>query len=119
MITHGDITGVSESTARRILVLARSIAPCLDTLDGDARQDAVAILQGVAADVVTRGSRAVKSQRVGPASVEYVVSASSFSDEDRAALRSLCSLTSTAALPMGSFPSDRPLSRMWPEGTYS
>lgn len=120
MIQPSDITGVDATVARRLIAVARSIAPCLDTLvDGEGEEpqpkaDAIAIIKAVAADVVARGARSIKSQSVTTSRVEYVVGADSFTAEDKAALRALCS-ASTAGLPVGSFPTDRPLSRLWPE----
>lgn len=126
VITPSDIDGVDEGTARRVIVLARTIAPCLDSLvdgpgddDPKPKSEAIAILNGVAADVVVRGSRAVASQSIGPARVNYVVTLSSFSNDDRVSLRSLCAVETRQGLPMGSFPEAGALSRVWPEGTYS
>lgn len=122
MIQPSDITGVDATVARRIIAVARSIAPFLDSLvdggDGEPqpKADAIAIIQGVAADIVERGARSIKSQSVTAGRVEYVVGADSFSSEDRAALRALRT-TTTTAVPIGSFPADRPISRVWPEKT--
>lgn len=112
-----DLAGVDESLARRIISVARSIAPCLDSLTGDARDDAIAILKAVAAEVKSRGSRQVVSQHVGPATVTYDVG-SAFTSDDRAALRDLCSTSpAVGGHPTGSFPKERPVGRVWPE-TY-
>lgn len=109
--------------ARRILAVARSIAPCLDTLEDGAgandpkpRSDAIAILKAVAAVGTARGSQLIKSQRIGPAAIEYNVG-SWFSGDDRAALRGLCSLATAddGGHPIGSFPTSRPFRRVWPE----
>ncbi|MEO5919929.1 MAG: hypothetical protein ABIQ01_02185 [Pseudolysinimonas sp.] len=120
MIKPDDLTGVAEDLARRILVTARSIAPCLDSLEDEAgedtpklKSDAIAILKGIAKS----GGRShlLKSQRVGPAAVEYNAG-SWWADDDRAALRSLCALASTGGLPIGEFPAtSKALTRMWPE----
>ncbi len=115
MITSSDIADVSDGTARRIIAEARSIAPCLDSLEGEPQKDAIAILQGIAKEVVTRGSRDVKSQRIGPAQVEYFDIASAFRQGDRDALRALCSGTASSAGPVGSFPIEQPFRRIWPE----
>jgi hypothetical protein len=119
VILPTDLAAASEDLARRIIVLARSIAPCLDTLEDGAgegdpkpKSEAIAILKGVAADVRMRG---VKSQASGSSRVEYIVNGSSFSADDRASLRSLCA-TSTAGLPVGSFPKPSPaVMRLFPE----
>lgn len=122
MIEPTDLTGVEETLARRILVHARTIAPCLDSLiDGEEgepkpKSDAIAILLGVAREVPAVGSRRVKSQRIGPAQVEYFDVPSAFSDDDRNSLRSLCSVASSGGLPIGSFPRPaRVVDAMWPE----
>lgn len=118
MITPGDLGG-DEDLARRVLVLARSIAPCINDLSSGSEswKDAVAILRGVLANVITRGATSVESQRIGPAQVKYVVSASSFSTDDRASLRALCP-TVPSGLPLGSFPPSGVIGRVWPEGEY-
>lgn len=115
MITVEDLTGVDELTAHRILAVAHSIAPCLDGLVEEARSRAIAVLCGVAADVLPRGSRRVKSQRIGPASVEYFDADSWFSADDRAALRGLCQGAATGGLPIGQFPRPGILKNLWPE----
>lgn len=119
MIQPSDITGVDATVARRLIAVARSIAPCLDTLvDGgegelQPKADAIAIIKGVAADVTARGARSIKSQSVTTSRVEYVVGADSFTAEDKAALRALCS--TAAGGPVGSFPTERPFAKVWPE----
>lgn len=116
MITPTDIGG-DEDRARRVIVHARSIAPCIDSFpDGsEDKKNAVAILKGVLAELPTAGRARVKGQRVGPASVEYFDVASAFSADDRAALRALCGAASRGGLPLGSFPQERPVARLWPE----
>lgn len=119
MIDPSDIGGDAD-LARTVLVHARIIAPCLDSLvDGDGddpkpRSDAIAILKGVVAGIRPRG---VKSERSGSSAAEYIVSASSFTAEDRAGLRYLCGLSATSgALPRGSFPPpSRVVSHLFPE----
>ena len=120
MIIHTDIPGVGEDVARRITVAARSIAPCIDSFpDGSEEQkNAIAILRGVAAEAPTPGSRRVRAQRIGSASVDYW-NADTWMPEDRSALRSLCSAAPSGGNPLGSFPVSRPIDRVWPEGRYS
>lgn len=115
MITISDLTGVEQQLALRILAVARTIAP-LDTLEGSARDEAIAILRGVADEARGRGSRLVKSQRIGTASVDYSAAESWFSTDDRAALRALVgAVDSGAGLPVGQFPTSRLVGRLWPE----
>ena len=119
MITPEDFPGVAEDVARRILVAARSIAPGIDTLPNgsEERKDAIAILRGIAAEVPPPGSRRVRSQAVGSARVEYW-NADTWTAQDRTSLRSLCGAPKPTGAPRGSFPLERPISRLWPE-TYS
>lgn len=122
MIKPSDINGVDEDLARRVIVAARTIAPCLDSLvdgpgddDPKPKSDAIAILRAVAREGIARGSRLVKSQRIGPAWVEYTSADSWFSPDDRTSLRSLCELTTTAGLPLGQFPKSTVVTNLWPE----
>lgn len=120
MITHGMI-GDDEDLAREILIEARCIAPGIDSFEdhSEQRKDVLAILKRVykelAALAAQRGSRFVKGQTIGPARVEYFEIASAFDGTPRRALRALCSTTSTPGGPRGSFPTERPISRLWPE----
>lgn len=120
MITPEDLPGVDENVARRLLVAARSIAPCIDSFgdDSEEKKNAIAVLLGVLADAPAVGSRRVRSQRIGSASVDYW-NADTWLAEDRAALRSLCASAGRGGLPVGSFPADRPIGRLWPEGPYA
>lgn len=116
MIAATDLPGVDANLARRIIAVARFIAPCLDSLVDEPRLDAIALLVGVAAEAKARGSRLVKSQRVGPASVDYSTAGSWFSDDDKSALRALCGVSATGGHPIGAFPKpSRAYSRLWPE----
>lgn len=114
MIEPTDLVGVDSNTALRVIAYALSIAPCLDTLEGRNRDSVIAILTGVGKEVVGRGSRLVKSQRIGPASVDYTAVGSCFSDDDRAVLRSVCG-GATPGGPIGQFPVSRVVTGVWPE----
>lgn len=114
MIDPSEIAGVDETTARRILVYARTVASGVENLDGLARMDAIAILDGVAREARVMQSRVVASQRVGPAQVSYRDVASWFTDEDRSALRMLVGAQVSGG-PVGVFPAGRPFKRVWPE----
>lgn len=118
MITH-DLIGRDEDLAREVLIVARDIAPCiLSFADGSENQkDALAVLKRVYADLSVRGSRAVRSQSVGSASVSYADIDSAFDGQPRRALRTLCGAATLSGLARGSFPLERPISRLWPE-TY-
>ena len=115
-ITPGDLTGVEENVARRVIASARSIAPCLDSLEGEPRRDAIAILLGVAAEVPAAGSRRVRSQSRNGTSVTMADYQGAFTLEDRSVLRALCGAASAAAVgaPVGSFPPSTITGCIWP-----
>lgn len=115
-ISHADL-GVDEDLARRILVRARIIAPCLSALtDGSAQElDALAILRGVAAEAAAMPPRTLASTGVGPMRESYRNIASCFSADDVESLRSLCGSAARPSLPVGSFPDANFVSRLWPE----
>lgn len=116
-ISHDDIDGVKD-LALRIRAYVRSIAPCVLSLpdNSEEKEEAVAILKNVAAEIRARGSRSVKSQAVGPARVDYVAVASVVTVDDERALRALCGGSAgPSAAPRGSFPLDLPISGIWPE----
>ena len=119
MVKPSDLGG-DESLARRVLAYVRTFAPCIATLDPDTEdgKTAVVILQAVVAEVKARGHRGVKSQATGSSRVEYVVDAGTFSLDDRDALRALCGAQAgSGGGPVGSFPRERPVGRVWGE-TY-
>jgi hypothetical protein len=74
-------------------------------------------LKPIMAEIAGRGSRQIASQGIGPANVKYTDVASFFSDDDRAGLRGLCSVTVPGPRdPLGSFPApSRAVHDMWPE----
>lgn len=117
MITHDKI-GTNEDLAREVLVMARSIAPCITSFSNESEEqkDAIAILKRVYLEAEDRGSRNVKSERTGTGAVEWIVR-SAFDGDPRLALRALCAAASASGQPVGSFPTERPISRLWSE-TY-
>lgn len=119
MIQPTDIS-TDEDLAREVLAEARSIAPCIFSLSKDSEEwrTAVAILKRVARDVAARGSRMVRAQRIGPASVDYANVVSAFTGSPTRGLRALCGAGAAGAGPVGSFPKERLTGRLWPE-TYS
>jgi hypothetical protein len=119
VITHNEI-GNDEDLAREVLVVAHDIAPCLSSLaDGsEERANAVSILKRVYRDSETRGSRMIKGQRICSAGVDYSDVSSAFEGQPTRALRALCTAARGSGLARASFPTERPISRLWPE-TYS
>lgn len=118
MLTHDMIDGVEESTARRVLAYALTIAPCLATVtEEEPRETALSILTPIARDIeAAPGFRLARSQSVGSARVDYRDVAALFTQQDKDALRALCNQVSASGLPQGSFPlPSKALSRMWPE----
>ena len=119
-ITPQDLGVADEDLARRILVRARIIAPCLDTFpdDSEARKDAIAILKGVIAELPEPGSRRARSLSRNGTSITYADIDTAFDSDATASLRSLCGAT-LGALPLGSFPQRIPTGGLWPEGAYT
>lgn len=118
MIEPTDVLPNDTDLARRVLAVARSIAPCISSLpDGEERTTAIALLKGIAVEAKARGSRLVANQRIGPAAVEYTKASSWFSDDDRAALRALCTPSSEDAsrAPAGHFPQGGLIASLWPD----
>jgi len=116
MINHSDI-GTDEDLARLVLVVARDIAPCIASFPegSEDEKNATAIVRGVYKALAPRGSQLVKSQRLGPAAVEYREVRSAFQGDPTRALQSLCPPATGRGNSRGSFPQERPISRLWPE----
>ncbi|WP_374978100.1 hypothetical protein ACEYYH_10490 [Microbacterium trichothecenolyticum] len=110
-----QIPGITEFKARRILQIARTFVPCLDSLTGEEKANAIAILQAAALELPEPGSRRVRSQSRNGTSRSLDAYESAFTLEDRAALRALCGSAPATPTPVGSFPEERPLSGVWPE----
>ena len=119
-ISPSDFGG-DEDTVRRVLVLARDIAPCIDSFadDSEAKKDAVAILKGVLAEQPAAGSRRTRSLSRNGTSMSFADVDSAFDSDSRQALRSLCGSAASGGLPKGSFPKARPFANVWPEGDYT
>lgn len=119
-IQPSDIS-TNEDVARRVLVRARGIAPCLDSLDGEAQKDAIAILKGVVAELPEPGTRGTRSMSRDGSSITYADIASAFSPDDIAGLRSLCEQTAGTRppLPLGAFPVETVSDHVWPLGRYT
>lgn len=115
-ITHEQL-GSDENLARRVLVRARNIAPCIDSFadDSEEQKDAIAILKGVIAEIPAAGSRRVRSKSRNGTSISYTDIGGAFTPDDVSALRSLCSSNVGPGDPIGSFPTSRPFGYVWPE----
>lgn len=120
MITHTDLD-VDEDLGRRVLSLARSIAPCLDSFEDESeeKKNAIAILKGVIAELPATGSRRTRSMSRNGSSLTLSDIGSVFTDDDRVSLRALCGSTVADVTPVGSFPKHSGLGRTWPEGEYT
>lgn len=115
MIKPEDIS-TDEDLARRILVRARSIAPCIDTFtDGSEEQkNAIAILKGVIAELPEPGSARAKSLSRNGTSMEFTDISSAFEGDPETSLRSLCA--AWRGMSRGRFPKpDRATATLWPE----
>lgn len=121
-ITPSDLGG-DEYTARRVLILARDIAPCLDSFpDGSEQQlDAIAVLLGVIAELPKKGSRRTRSMSRNGTSITLADIKSAFDDDARQSLQSLCSAGDSrpADTPVGSFPTESAVAGTWQEGEYT
>lgn len=118
MITANDLDIPDKALAARIMAQARAIAPCISSLTGDAKDEALALLQAIARDAASGGARGVASRQVGTARLSYRDVASWFTDDDRAALRALCGAAPVAGTghPVGAFPAPaRAYKAIWPE----
>lgn len=119
-----DKLGGDEDAARRLLVLARSVAPCIQTFpDGSEDQkDAIAILKGALAEVPAAGSARTRSMSRNGTSISYDPVTTAFSQDARDSLATLCAAAADRtdqAMPVGSFPTAPVVERVWPEGSYS
>ena len=122
-VQPSDLAPLDEDSARRILIRAREVAPCLPTVaaDSEIQKDALAILRGVGqrAQAIANAG-VVASQGRNGTTISYRDIKSAFSDEDISGLRFLCGdIGGGRVLPQGSFPTARPLANLWPEGEYS
>lgn len=128
MLMPTDLDGVPADLARAVISYAVTVAPCLDSLPDPAhatdsekeyRSRALAILARIAKAAKKRGDAMVKSQRIGPAAVDYGDVGTYFSSMDEAALRGICAALNgrgrPADIPVGSFPKHGIVSDVWPE----
>lgn len=116
-ITPNELGG-DEDTARRVLVLARDIAPCIDTFpdDSEHKKNALAVLKGVLAELPEPGQGRARSLSRNGTSVSFADLESAFDRDARRALRALCGDTAgDASAPRGSFPPAGIVERAWPE----
>lgn len=119
MITPTDLGG-DEDLARRVIMRAQNIAPCIHDFadESEDKKNVLAILKGVLAEVPAPGSRRMRSLSRNGTAVTYEGVESAFSDDDIAALRSLCNADAARGMPQGAFPQDRLFENLWPEERY-
>lgn len=119
-ITPGDLGG-DEDTARRVLVQARTIAPCIDSFEAasEVGKDAIAVLKGVLAELPAPGSARTTSMSRNGTSMSFAQIRSAFAGDATVQLRALCGAAASPGHSAGSFPLDRPLEYLFPEGGYS
>ena len=121
-ISSSDLEVADEDLGRRILARARVIAPCLDTLEDDARLDAIAILKGVVAEMPAAGQGRTKSLARNGTAITFADIQSAFDADSRASLRALCAAASSATAapqPIGAFPIAHVSKGIWPDGAYT
>ena len=110
-----DPTDVHDDVdlARRVLAYARPVAPCLQSLEGEPREEALSILKAVASRVQTaqHGLKAVGDWSF----FSDVEMGGYFGVNDQEALRALCGRPpSSGRGPAYSFPEpDEALRRVW------
>lgn len=114
MITSDEITGVDPVIARRLLIIARSIAPCINELGDSDKADVIAIIQSVAAELPGPGMSRARSQSRNGTSVTWADYRSAFTVDDRDALRALCGVASATGAPVGDFPPSTITRCIWP-----
>lgn len=119
MIQPSDLGG-DEDRARLVLVRARTIAPCIDTLDpgSEPGKDAIAVLKDVLAGLPEPGERRTRGLSRNGTSITLDAVGSAFSEDNRAALRAICGASTSSGGPAASFPVDRLFERIWPEERY-
>jgi len=119
-ITPQDLGG-DEDTARRVLIQARTIAPCIDSFVADSEdgKNAIAVLKGVLAELPAPGSARTTSMSRNGTAMSFAQIRSAFAGDPTVQLRALCGAAPSPGHSAGSFPMDRPLSNLFPEGGYS
>lgn len=119
-IIPADLGGTDPDLARRVLIRARTIAPLLDTLEGERRLDAIAVLKGVIAEIPAPGERRLRGMTRNGTAVTLGDPSSWFGPDDEISLRSLFeTIDAPAAAPMGAFPIDDLFPSLWPGERYS
>lgn len=120
MIIEASEISDNYETGLVVLAYVATVVPNLDLPAGDVRREqAVAILRGVAAELPAAGSRRVSQQSRNGTSVSFRDVGDVFTANDRSALRALCGLPSSTApaAPVGSFPAPGLVAAIWPESS--
>jgi hypothetical protein len=119
-ITHEDITS-DEDLGRVLLLRAFDIAPQLRTVEdeSDEKKNAIAVLRRVAKRAVDIGTGVIESRSRNGSSIKTRAVDDAFTPGDLRDLRLIFGPVGEKPHgPVGSFPTDRPVTRLWPE-TYS
>jgi hypothetical protein len=115
--------GGDQDLAVRLVLRARELAPGVPEFAHFAseRTAVLAILKGVYKRAAEIGTSVIASQGRNGTTRSYRDIRSAFFPEDISGLRSLAvdGAPAPSALPVGSFPKDRPLSKLFPEGGYT
>lgn len=121
-VTAQDIGGDQDDVVLLIL-RAKELAPCLPAFpaNSDERTAVLAIMKAVAKRAASIGTGTIASQGRNGTSRTYRDVRSAFFPENISGLRMLCpdGAPAQGAMPVGSFPNERPISRLFPEGPYS
>lgn len=116
-ISHSDITN-DEDLGRVLLLRAFDIAPQLRTVEDESeeKKTAIAVLKRVAKRAADIGTGVVESRSRNGSSIKTRDVGRAFQADDLRDLRLLFGIPEPGhAGPLGSFPTSRPLSRLWPE----
>lgn len=121
MAIRPEDIGTDEDTARRVLVQARTIAPCIDSFEqgSEDQKNAIAVLKGVIAELPAPGSGRTTQMSRNGTSMSFAQIRSAFEGDPTVQLRALCGGGPTAGHSAGSFPKRSVLEHVWPEGEYT
>lgn len=120
-ITPAEFT-TDEDLGLLLLLRAAEVAPQVRTVvdNSDEKKTAIAVLRRVAKRAAEAGTGAVDSMSRNGTSMRLRDVGDSFNTRDLRDLRLIFGIAEPAHVgPLGSFPVERPLSRIWPESIDS